>query len=99
MPQASEKLAKYEVYVALIGFPSAACRAALRLALVALAKARGRPPARWGALATALLILLVIDASKLASPGFQLSFLGAAGLVAWARPVTWAIRRATADRP
>ena len=85
-------------YVALIGFPAAACRAALILALVAIAKARGRPPARWGALATALLILLVIDASKLASPGFQLSFVGAAGLVAWARPVTTAIRHATAAR-
>ena len=85
-------------YVGLIGFPAVACRAALILALVAIAKARGCPPARWGALATALLILLVIDASKLTSAGFQLSFMGAAGLVAWARPVTGAIRRATASR-
>jgi competence protein ComEC len=80
-------------YVGLIGFPDAACRAALILVLVAASRARGRPPARWGPLATAFLILLVVDPDNLASPGFQLSFAGAAGLVAWARPVADTLRR------
>lgn len=79
-------------YVGLIGFPDAACRAALILMLIAVSRVRGRPPARWGPLATAFLILVVIDPEKLASPGFQLSFAGAAGLVAWARPVADALR-------
>lgn len=80
-------------YVALIGFPDAACRAALILALVALSRARGSPPARWGAPATALLLLLATGPERLASPGFQLSFAGAAGLVAWSRSVTrWLVR-------
>lgn len=80
-------------YVALIGFPDAACRAALILAFVAVSRARGRPPSRWGALAAAAIVLLVLDASKLASPGFQLSFAGAGGLVAWARPLGAAMHR------
>lgn len=73
-------------YVGLIGFPDAACRAALILTLVAVSRARGRPPSRWGALSTAALALLLIDPAKLAAPGFQLSFAGAGGLVAWAGP-------------
>jgi competence protein ComEC len=85
-------------YVALIGFPDAAFRAALILALVAGSRARGRPPSRWGALAAAAVILLALDPRRLASPGFQLSFAGAAGLVAWSRPLSAVIDRATRRR-
>jgi competence protein ComEC len=72
------------LYVALIGFPDAACRAALILTLVSLSGMRGRSSARWGALAAALLLLLALDPARVAGAGFQLSFAGAAGLVAWA---------------
>ncbi|HIF23890.1 MAG TPA: DNA internalization-related competence protein ComEC/Rec2 [Gemmatimonadetes bacterium] len=81
------------LYVALIGFPDAACRAALIIALLSLSRARARPPARWGALGAALLVLLVLDPRRLWSPGFQLSFCGAAGLVAWGSPIRQALRR------
>lgn len=82
------------LYVALLGFPDAATRAALILSAVALSRARGRPPARWGALGSALLVLVALDPARLASPGFQLSFAGAAGLVGWARPVqAWLARQ------
>lgn len=78
-------------YVALLGFPAAASRAALILAAVAASRAAGRPPARWGALGSALLLLVAVDPRYLTSPGFQLSFAGAAGLVAWGRGATrWA---------
>lgn len=80
-------------YVALIGFPDAASRAALILTVVALSSVRGRPPARWGALASALLVLLVLDPGRAVSAGFQLSFAGSAGLVAWAGPLTETLRR------
>lgn len=73
-------------YVALIGFPDAACRAALIMALVALSRVRARPPARWGALSAAFLILVAADPERLTLVGFQLSFAGAAGLVAWSGP-------------
>ncbi len=86
------------VYVALIGFPEAACRAALILALVSLSWVRARPPARWGALAAAFLILVAADPSRLAKVGFQLSFAGAAGLVAWSGGLGRAIRRASRGR-
>ena len=85
-------------YVALIGFPDAACRAALIFGLVAAAESRGRPPARWGALASAFLILLSIDPTKLARVGFQLSFAGAGGLVAWSRPIGGWVRRISRGR-
>lgn len=75
------------IYVGFLGFPDAACRAAVILAALAVSRARGRPPARWGALGAALLVLLALDPRRLASPGFQLSFAGAAGLTAWAGPL------------
>jgi competence protein ComEC len=78
-------------YVALLGFPDAASRAALILTAVAASRAAGRPPARWGALGSALLFLVALDPRHLLAPGFQLSFAGAAGLVAWGRGATrWA---------
>ncbi|MDZ7780150.1 MAG: DNA internalization-related competence protein ComEC/Rec2 [Gemmatimonadota bacterium] len=80
-------------YVALIGFPDAASRAALILTFVALSRARGRPPARWGALASALLVLVALDPGRVASAGFQLSFAGSAGLLAWAGPLARALRK------
>jgi competence protein ComEC len=81
------------LYVALLGFPDAASRAALILSTLVASRARGRPPARWGGLASALLILLVLDPRRIASPGFQLSFAGAAGLVAWAPALRACLRR------
>ncbi len=81
------------LYVALIGFPDAACRAALILTLVSASAMRGRPPARWGALGSALLLLLVIDPGRVSGAGFQLSFAGAAGLVAWGPAVREALVR------
>ncbi|KPJ80593.1 MAG: hypothetical protein AMS19_09270 [Gemmatimonas sp. SG8_23] len=75
------------IYVGLIGFPDAACRAALILTCLALTRMRGYPPSRWGPLATAALFLVLLDPTRLSGPGFQLSFAGAAGLVAWAKPL------------
>jgi competence protein ComEC len=85
-------------YVAVIGFPDAACRAVLIMALVVGSRARGYPSSRWGPLATAALILIVLDPRRLASVGFQLSFAGAGGLVAWARPLGEAIDSAARER-
>lgn len=85
-------------YVAVLGFPDAACRAALIMASVAVSKGQGRPPARWGALGSAFLILIVLDPTRLWSPGFQLSFAGAGGLVAWSPLLTKALRDATAGK-
>ncbi len=82
------------LYVALLGFPDPAARAAVMLTAVAVSRARGRPPARWGGLGAALLALVALDPLRLTSAGFQLSFAGAAGLVGWAGPLRRRLRRA-----
>ena len=61
-------------------------------------RARGRPTARWGALGTALLLLSVTDPRRLAGAGFQLSFAGAAGLVAWSGGLSRWLRKALGRR-
>src|SRR5690606_37706586 len=81
-------------YVAFIGFPDAACRSAIILTFAVLARARGRPTERWGATSAALLVLVAHDPARIATPGFQLSFAGAAGLVAWAGPLGRVVQRA-----
>jgi len=85
-------------YVALIGFPDPAVRAAIMLTLAALARARGRPVARWGPLATAWLLLVVSAPSRVTSVGFQLSFAGVTGLIAWSAPLTARIAKAGGRR-
>lgn len=80
-------------YVVLIGLPDPAVRAAIMLSLVALARARGRPVARWGPFAAAWLLLVAAGPTKMASIGFQLSFAGVAGLLAWAGPLASRMRR------
>ncbi len=75
------------VYVALLGFPAAASRAALILLLATAAGLRRRPTDRWGPLTLAFLVLLAWRPRELFQPGFQLSFAGAAGLTLWAPPL------------
>ncbi len=82
-------------YVALLGFPDAATRAALLVALVASGRLLGRPVLGAGVLATALLCFALLDPLALGRVGFQLSFAGAFGLVMGARPVAAWIRQQT----
>ena len=69
------------LYIGLIGFPAAATRAAIILTFVAAAQLRARPAGALGAIASAGIILFLLDPSALQRPGFQLSFAGALGLV------------------
>lgn len=80
-------------YVALLGFPDAASRAAFILTLAACARLRGRPAARWGPLSAAFLLLVALEPRRVGSVGFQLSFLGAGGLVAARAPLEARLRR------
>ena len=83
------------LYIGLIGFPDAATRAALILTFVAVARLRARPAGALGAIASAGIILFLVDPSALGRPGFQLSFAGALGLVLLRPPV----RRGLDARP
>ena len=75
------------LYVATIGLPDAATRAAIIFSFIALGRLASRPVAPMGTLSTAFLALLVHDPGSLARPGFQLSFAGAFGLMVMAKPV------------
>ena len=75
------------LYIGLIGFPDAATRAALILTFVAAARLRARPAGVLGAIASAGIILFLLDPSVLSRPGFQLSFAGVLGLVLLRPPV------------
>jgi competence protein ComEC len=79
-------------YVALIGAPPAALRAALILGLVLGGRWMDRSVHRIGALGAALLLILLLDPLQVAGPGFQLSFLGSLGLVVYGG-------RTSAERP
>lgn len=79
------------VYVLGIGAPDAAVRAALLMTLLVGARARGGPVVPMGALASAFLLLLVVDPANLGSVGFQLSFAATGGLVALRDPLSAAV--------
>jgi competence protein ComEC len=74
-------------YVALLGAPHSAARAALQIVLVLAARAVQRPARTEALMATAALVLLAVEPAALAGPGFQLSFGGVAGILVLRRPL------------
>ena len=74
-------------YVTLLGFPHAATRAATQICLVMAARATQRPADPYSLMAAAALLLLLLDPVAIAEPGFQMSFAGVFGLLAWHRPI------------
>lgn len=73
-------------YVALLGFPTSAVRAALLLSAAAIGRLRGRPAHALGGWGLALLLVAIADPGSVGRPGAQLSFAGALGLILWAGP-------------
>jgi competence protein ComEC len=73
-------------YVIFLGAPSAALRALLQAALLLGSLELQRPAEPFTALAAAALVILVVEPIAIIDPGFQLSFAGMIGLVAWRRP-------------
>ncbi len=74
-------------YVALIGAPDSAVRAALQIVLVLAARWLQRPTRTESLIAAAALLLLAADPAALVRPGFQLSFAGVAGILVLRRPI------------
>jgi competence protein ComEC len=91
------------LYVAMLGLPDAATRAALLLTLAGVGRWMGRPVAVAGAVGTALGLLVLVDPSVAGRIGAQLSFAGALGLAVFTRPWTEAAvgwwRRRTGEAP
>lgn len=80
-------------YVALLGFPDSALRAAVLLTLVTCGRWLQRPVVAAGALGTALLGLSLVDPAMAGRVGAQLSFAGALGLAIGASPLTRSMER------
>ncbi len=80
------------LYVAAIGAPASAVRAALVFAGYAWARTRGRPLRIADLLGVAAAAALIADPLTLLDPGFQLSFAGFAGLLAGAAVARKALR-------
>lgn len=86
-------------YVALLGAPDSAARAALQIVLVLAAKSQQRPTRSEALIAAAALVLLAVDPGSLARPGFQLSFAGVVGILALRRPILARLGGVAAWRP
>jgi competence protein ComEC len=74
-------------YVAFVGASPSVLRAAVMAGIVLLARESGRAGRASAALAWAAAFILVADPSLVRDPGFQLSTLATAGLLAWSKPI------------
>lgn len=73
-------MATITVYIAVLGFPAPACRAAAMLGVVAAARIAQRPTSAWGALALGALLPLAQPRTIL-DLGYHLSVAGVAALM------------------
>jgi len=85
-------------YVLVAGASASVVRAAAMAAVVLLARETGRAGRATAALGWAAAILLVADPDLVLDPGFQLSSLATAGILAWANPLQAALGRAWSGR-
>ena len=80
-------------YTIAAGASPSVVRAAVMAAVALVARESGRAGAAVVALGWAVALLLLADPGTVADPGFQLSVLATAGLIAWATPITDRLRR------
>jgi competence protein ComEC len=80
-------------YTLVAGASASVDRAALMAAIGLTARAGGRSGPALGALGWAVVGLLLVDPGTVSDPGFQLSGLATAGLIAWSAPLTGQLGR------
>ena len=85
-------------YVLFAGASPSVIRAAAMAGVVLLARETGRAGRAAAALGWAAAILLVIEPSLVLDPGFQLSSLATAGILAWADRIDRRLRRVAGGR-
>jgi competence protein ComEC len=86
-------IATIVLYTLFAGASASVVRAAAMASVALLAREAGRPAVAAAGLGWAVTILVVADPSMAGDPGFQLSVLGTAGLIAWADPLEARLRR------
>jgi competence protein ComEC len=87
-PRIAITLAAIVGYTLVAGASPSVSRAALMAAIGLTARAGGRSSSALAALGWAVVGLLLIDPGTVADPGFALSSLATAGLIAWATPLS-----------
>lgn len=80
-------------YTLVAGASPSVTRAAIMAVIGLTARAGGRSGPALAGLGWAILTLLLIDPSTVSDPGFELSGLATAGLIAWAAPLTGHLAR------
>jgi competence protein ComEC len=80
-------------YVAFLGAPAAAARSAIQVLLLLSGRMLQRPADPYSVLAAAALLLLVQQPLNLLDAGFQLSFAGVIGLIAYRRRIAQRLPR------
>lgn len=91
-PRTVVTLAAIAGYTLLAGASPSVNRAAVMAAIGLTARAAGRSSSALAALGWAAMLLLLIDPATVADPGFALSGLATAGLIAWSGPLTSRLR-------
>jgi competence protein ComEC len=85
-------LAAIVAYTVAAGASPSVVRAAIMAGVVLLARESGRAGTAATALGWAVTLLLLLDPATVGDPGFQLSVLATAGLIAWATRITARLR-------
>jgi len=86
-------------YTLFAGASPSVMRAALMASVALLAREGGRRAGASRALAVAVVAMVVADPATVVDPGFQLSSIATAGLVAWATPLGERLDRAAPRLP
>lgn len=87
-PRTALSLVAILAYTLIAGASPSVDRAAVMASIGLLARAGGRTSSANAALGWAVLFLLLLDPATVVDPGFELSGLATAGLIAWAAPLT-----------
>jgi competence protein ComEC len=91
-------LATIVLYTLFAGASASVVRAAAMASVALLARETGRPAVAAAALGWAVAILVITDPTMATDPGFQLSALGTAGLIAWADALEGRLRSMAGGR-
>jgi len=86
-------------YTLLAGASPSVVRAALMAGVALIAREGGRRAGASRALALAVTLMLLVDPATVLDPGFQLSAVATAGLVAWATPLGGRLERVAPQVP
>jgi len=81
------------LFCAIVGFPASACRAASMVSAYLVCRRLERPATAFGSLGAAAFVMAVVHPGWASTPGFQLSFSAAAGVLTFKDTIVTCIER------